>query len=254
MPSSFWAKSVSIACALRNLTAVSSYEARTPVEILNSHKPHVRTLRVFGCEAWIHVPKRKKLEVKAGRGVVLRSLPHEKYRIWDIVDKVAYEKRHVITIEEVIPWQQMRSRESNRSALDEWYRSLDLVEKSNVDDDNHPGNDNDLGLGDTALDSDESSQHAGLDIDSDDGAPLDGSHNHYQEDQENDVCTIRMCEEGEVYSQSTRRTGVVARCPYCGTRRKHWRNQVGTFGRAGKACGFEVSFVKDMVAKSHVKL
>ena len=86
LPPSFWADAVVSATALRNITATPQTGGRIPIEILTCRRPDVRHLRVFGCEAWVHVPKdlRKKLQAKARRCIVLRSLSYGKYRVWDI--------------------------------------------------------------------------------------------------------------------------------------------------------------------------
>ena len=123
---SFWAEAATTAVELRNVTGSRQRGGMTPHELLTGRKPDVRNLRVFGCEAWIHVPKqqRRKLDLKARRGIVLRSFPNGNYRVWDIERKRAVVTRHVIVNELKFPAREWSSREANSKALTLWYREL----------------------------------------------------------------------------------------------------------------------------------
>ena len=67
LPLSFWAEAVSTSVYLRNLSPSVSIDGMTPYERWYEHKPNVNHLRVFGCNAYVHVPdqKHKKLEEKS---------------------------------------------------------------------------------------------------------------------------------------------------------------------------------------------
>jgi hypothetical protein len=63
----FWAEVVATTCYSINRSLPSNLVDKTPIEAWSGHKPSLRHLRVFCCEAYAHVPKEKqtKLENKA---------------------------------------------------------------------------------------------------------------------------------------------------------------------------------------------
>jgi hypothetical protein len=73
LPHKFWAETLSTAVYLRNRSPSVAVKGKTPFEALTGQKPNVKHLRVFGCEAYAHVPKdeRKKLDSKARKCVFL---------------------------------------------------------------------------------------------------------------------------------------------------------------------------------------
>ena len=92
----FWAEALAIACYLINRSPTSALVEKTPMEAWSNKKPSLRHLRVFGCEAYAHVPsvKRSKLENKAvkcifiGYGVGVKG-----YKLWDpVAEKVLYSR------------------------------------------------------------------------------------------------------------------------------------------------------------------
>ena len=60
----FWAEAVATACYLVNRSPTSALVGKTPMEVWSGKKPSIRHLRVFGCEAYAHVPKEKDLSWK----------------------------------------------------------------------------------------------------------------------------------------------------------------------------------------------
>lgn len=92
----FWAEAVATACYLINRSPIATLVEKTPMEAWSSKKPSLRHIRVFGCEAYAHVPseKRSKLENKAvkcifiGYGVGVKG-----YKLWDpVAEKVLYSR------------------------------------------------------------------------------------------------------------------------------------------------------------------
>jgi hypothetical protein len=75
-------------------------KTKTPREDWFNEKPSVAHYKVFGCPAWVHVPKVKKdkLKTKAWKGIFIgyREDTVTTYKIWDLVKKVAHEARFVI--------------------------------------------------------------------------------------------------------------------------------------------------------------
>eukprot|EP00253_Pinus_taeda_P029027 PITA_29027 len=59
----FWAKAVQTACYLVNRSPSSSLEDKTPQEVWNCKKPSLSHLRVFGCDAYVQVPKEKRTKL-----------------------------------------------------------------------------------------------------------------------------------------------------------------------------------------------
>jgi hypothetical protein len=63
----YWAFAVSEAVYLKHRTPTGSVVGKTPYEAWHGRKPSLKHLRVFGCLAFVHVPKekRKKLDYRA---------------------------------------------------------------------------------------------------------------------------------------------------------------------------------------------
>ena len=51
------------ACYLVNSSPSSALEDKTPQEVWTSKKPSLSHLRVFGCDAYVHVPKEKRTKL-----------------------------------------------------------------------------------------------------------------------------------------------------------------------------------------------
>lgn len=73
LPYSFWAEALSTATFLRNRSPTKAVCGMTPHEAWTGEKPRVDGLRVFGCQAFVHVPKdeRKKLDSKSRKCILL---------------------------------------------------------------------------------------------------------------------------------------------------------------------------------------
>ena len=61
----FWAEAVETACYLVNRSPSSVLEDKTPHEVWTGKKPSLSHLRVFGCDAYVHVPKQKRTKLQA---------------------------------------------------------------------------------------------------------------------------------------------------------------------------------------------
>ena len=57
LPHKFWAETLSTATYLRNRSPSTAVKGKTPFKAWTSRKPNVKHLRVFGCDAYAHVPK-----------------------------------------------------------------------------------------------------------------------------------------------------------------------------------------------------
>ena len=85
LPHKFWAEPLSTTAYLINRSPTKSLSNQTPFEAWYGKKPNVKQLRVFGCSAYIHVPKdeRKKLDPKSKKCVFLGySTTRKGYRLY----------------------------------------------------------------------------------------------------------------------------------------------------------------------------
>ena len=86
LPHSFWAEAVSTAIYLRNRSPTKALKDMTPFEAWTKEKPKIEHLRVFGCDAYAHIPKdeRKKLESKSRKCIFVGYGESVKgYRLYD---------------------------------------------------------------------------------------------------------------------------------------------------------------------------
>jgi transposase InsO family protein len=59
-----WAEAVGTACYLVNRSPSSTLDDKTPHEVWTGKKPSLTHLRVFGCDAYVHVPKENKSKLE----------------------------------------------------------------------------------------------------------------------------------------------------------------------------------------------
>ena len=89
-----WVVAVDTACYLKNRSPTSTLVDKTPYEVWSSQKPSVAHLRVFGCEAFMHVPKekRRKLDNKAEKCIFVGYKDGIKgYKLWNpVTRKIVY--------------------------------------------------------------------------------------------------------------------------------------------------------------------
>eukprot|EP00253_Pinus_taeda_P021890 PITA_21890 len=92
----FWAKAMDTTCYLVNRSPSSVLEDKTPQEVWTGKKPSLSHLRVFGCDAYIHVPKEKstKLDSKSEKCLFIGYKDGLKgYKLWNRVTwKVVYNQ------------------------------------------------------------------------------------------------------------------------------------------------------------------
>ena len=92
----FWAKAVETACYLVNRSPSSALEDKTPHEVWTGKKPSLSHPRVFGCDAYVHVPKEKrtKLDNKSEMCIFIGYKEGLKgYKFWNPeIRKVVYNR------------------------------------------------------------------------------------------------------------------------------------------------------------------
>jgi hypothetical protein len=91
-----WAEAVGIACYLVNQSPSSTLDDKTPHEVWTGKKPSLTHLRVFGCDAYVHVPKenKSKLDKKDEKCIFIGYKDGLKgYKIWNPeTKKVVYSQ------------------------------------------------------------------------------------------------------------------------------------------------------------------
>jgi len=95
----FWAEAVSTTCYLVNRSPSSALDDTTPHEVWSGKKPSLQHLRVFGCDAYVHVPKEKrsKLDNKAEKCIFIGYKDGVKgYKLWNPETKKIVYSRDVV--------------------------------------------------------------------------------------------------------------------------------------------------------------
>jgi hypothetical protein len=92
----FWVEAVGTACYLVNRSPSSALDDKTPQEVWTGKKPSLTHLKVFGCEAYVHVPKENmsKLDKKAEKCIFIGYKDGLKgYKLWNPeTKKVVYSQ------------------------------------------------------------------------------------------------------------------------------------------------------------------
>jgi hypothetical protein len=95
----FWAEAVDTARYLVNMSPSSVLVDTTPHEVWSGKKPSVAHLKVFGCDAFVHVPKEKrsKLDKKAVKCIFIGYKEGMKgYKLWDPASRRTMYSRDVV--------------------------------------------------------------------------------------------------------------------------------------------------------------
>ena len=95
----FWAVAVDTACLLKNISPTLALVDKTPHEVWSSEEPSVAHLRIFGCEAFMHVlkEKRSKLDNKAKKCIFVGYKDGIKgYKLWNPVTRKIVYSREVV--------------------------------------------------------------------------------------------------------------------------------------------------------------
>lgn len=102
----FWGEASNTAVYILNRTATRTLDGVTPYEAWHKVKPSVSHIRIFGCDAYVHVPKelRHKLSRKSKKGVLVGySTTSKAYRIWHQDTRTIVESRDVLFDEDGSP-------------------------------------------------------------------------------------------------------------------------------------------------------
>jgi hypothetical protein len=94
-----WAKAVGTACYLVNRSTSSALDDKTPQEVWTGKKPSLTQLKVFGCDAYVHVPNENgsNLYKKAEKCIFIGYKDGLKgYKIWNPKTKKVVYIRDVV--------------------------------------------------------------------------------------------------------------------------------------------------------------
>ena len=86
MPLRFWAEAINTAAYIRNRCPTTAIKGCTPYEVWFKRKPNISNLKVFGCNAYVHIPKekRQKLDAKSTKCIFIGYAdPRKGYRMYD---------------------------------------------------------------------------------------------------------------------------------------------------------------------------
>lgn len=119
---SFWAEAVSTAAYIINRSPTKALDYKTPYEKWSGKKPNINNMRIFGCDAMVHVPKakRQKLDSKAVKMLFVGYCEYTKgYRFYDRNKRQIYKSRDAIFLEQtmknnsvIVPLSELQGNES----------------------------------------------------------------------------------------------------------------------------------------------
>jgi hypothetical protein len=95
----FWVEAVGTTCYLVNRSPSSTLDDKTPYEVWTRKKPSLEHLRVFGCDAYVHVPKenRSKMDNKSEKCIFIGYKDGVKgYKLWNLETKKTVYSRDVV--------------------------------------------------------------------------------------------------------------------------------------------------------------
>ena len=105
LPKYFWGEAMRTAVDLINLSPSAPLDDDVPERVWTGKDVSYKHLRVFGCRAFVHIPKdeRSKLDNKA-RECIFLGYAHEDfgYRLWDLVSHKIIRSRDVTFLEDQI--------------------------------------------------------------------------------------------------------------------------------------------------------
>ncbi|KAL4323581.1 hypothetical protein GQ457_11G003910 [Hibiscus cannabinus] len=100
---SFWGEAVKTATKIVNHSPSSALDGEIPEQVWIGKKVSYEHFKVFGCRAFVHIPKdeRSKLDAKTKQCIYLGTPQDEfGYRLWDPVNKRIVRSRDVVFLED----------------------------------------------------------------------------------------------------------------------------------------------------------
>ncbi|MCO5552668.1 hypothetical protein L7F22_006184 [Adiantum nelumboides] len=105
LPRSYWAEACNTAVYIKNRSPTHALQDMTPFQAYYGRKPTVSHFRVFGCSAFVHIPKekRQKLDFKSRKLLFLGySAESDAYRLYDPDTRTTTVSRDVVFDESFI--------------------------------------------------------------------------------------------------------------------------------------------------------
>ena len=104
LPQYLWAELVSTAIYVINRTGPTNIENKSPYELWFNKKPQIKHLRIIGSSCYAHVPKqrRKKMQKKAAKCILIGYDNYDGYRLWNKVNNTLVRSRDVIFNEKLL--------------------------------------------------------------------------------------------------------------------------------------------------------
>ena len=84
LPKSLWSEAIMAATYLVNRSPTAALVKKTPFEMWHKRQPDISNLRVFGCRAFVHIPKEKRKKFdQASTEAVMVGYDINGYRLYD---------------------------------------------------------------------------------------------------------------------------------------------------------------------------
>ena len=98
IPQGLWAEMTNTATYILNRTGPTPIVEKSPYELWYGKKPNIKHLRIIGSMCYAHIPKqkRRKLDKKAVKGILIGYDGDEGYRIWCKENNTLIRSRDVI--------------------------------------------------------------------------------------------------------------------------------------------------------------
>ena len=116
LSNSFWIYAVKAKLHTYNITPIKRADYKTPTELWSGIKLNISHLRVFGCQAWVHILKkrRSKLEPKSREMIFVCYEPGSKgYQFWDAAHQFIEISRDVKFNESLFPAKEAKKKRAS---------------------------------------------------------------------------------------------------------------------------------------------
>jgi hypothetical protein len=118
----FWAEAVNTAVHLKNVSPTKAVKDMTPEEAWKGNKVNISYLRIFGCQAFMHIPdqQRKKWDARSRKLIHVGYCEDSKgYRLIDPKDGKLYKARNVVFLENEMKEESTTEGENEQSQIEE---------------------------------------------------------------------------------------------------------------------------------------
>lgn len=115
LPERFWAEAILAACYVKNRAMHSAINDNVPEGMWTGNIPSVKHLKVYGCLAYVHVPKqhRNKLDQRAKECILVGYSNRTKgYRLWDPTIDDIIQTKHVEFVEDICGFEYIYKRKT----------------------------------------------------------------------------------------------------------------------------------------------